>query len=189
MQPTRILSGIFLLCTAVADLSSADSLRCGDKLVSTGDRTSEVLSVCGEPFWRDTWDEVVTLKKYGETTTTSSTHEEWTYNFGPNEFVAFLHFEDGQLISVKNGGYGSLTGNEGTCEDGSRLTNGQSAGEVAMICGAPASRHRREETKSRKKAGEVISFSHILEDWTYVFGDKTLVLSFEDGHLIAINWQ
>ncbi len=33
--------------------------------------------------------------------------EEWTYDFGRNRFVHFLHFEQGRLISVREGGKGT----------------------------------------------------------------------------------
>jgi len=33
--------------------------------------------------------------------------EEWIYNFGPNQFMQLLVFEDGRLMSVKDIGYGS----------------------------------------------------------------------------------
>jgi hypothetical protein len=33
--------------------------------------------------------------------------EEWVYNFGPNQFMQLLLFEDGRLLSVKDIGYGS----------------------------------------------------------------------------------
>ena len=32
----------------------ADSMRCGDKPVSTGYTTGEVMLICGEPFYKET---------------------------------------------------------------------------------------------------------------------------------------
>jgi hypothetical protein len=32
--------------------------------------------------------------------------DDFTYDFGKNRFIEFLHFEDGRLLSVSEGGYG-----------------------------------------------------------------------------------
>jgi hypothetical protein len=33
--------------------------------------------------------------------------DEWLYNFGSTRFMQFLHFENGQLKSIKDLGYGT----------------------------------------------------------------------------------
>jgi hypothetical protein len=48
----KILAVSFALASSVPDLS-ADSFRCGLKLIKTGDSTSELLRVCGKPIYKD----------------------------------------------------------------------------------------------------------------------------------------
>ena len=170
--------------------ASADSLRCGNRIVTEEDRAAEVIATCGEPFWRSTWDDEVASELYGEIYWTTRHHEEWTYNFGPDQFVAFLHFQDGQLVSVRSGGYGFHIGSKPKgCEGGDGLAVGQHAGEVALSCGLPATRDRRELSRARKVGNSRISTTHFLEEWTYVYPGKTLILSFEDGTLAKIVWK
>ena len=46
------LTVLSCLLTVVASDLSADSYRCGRKLITTGDSTSDLLRVCGEPRYK-----------------------------------------------------------------------------------------------------------------------------------------
>ena len=46
--------GMFLLLVFTLPASYADSMRCGNKLISTGDKKAEVLIKCGEPLTQET---------------------------------------------------------------------------------------------------------------------------------------
>lgn len=91
------------------------SLRCEGRLVYIGDSKSEVLAVCGEP------DEI-TQREEGHNTYFSQIYdyktdryrapkgfkgpiriERWTYDFGSNRFIRYLHFENGRLIRIESG--------------------------------------------------------------------------------------
>ncbi len=100
----------------------ADTLSCGGRIVSTGDSRYEVKAVCGEP------DDVSQRVEYrtarGRVSgpcrridgkiTCSDTREqvvevvidEWIYDFGRNRFIEYLTFEQGKLVSIRNGSYG-----------------------------------------------------------------------------------
>jgi hypothetical protein len=115
-----------LLALAGLSLSSsarADSLSCGGRIVSTGDSRYDVKSICGEP------DDVSQHVEYrsvrgrvsgpcardsnGKLRCQNSREEvvevvvdEWIYDFGSNRFVEYLTFEQGHLLTVRDGSYG-----------------------------------------------------------------------------------
>jgi hypothetical protein len=114
---------LLALSTSTGD-AYADSMRCGHRIVATGDSLHVVHSVCGEPTARqqrfETWTE---LKRVVVDCGTSKTPhrrcervqrvarevriDEWTYDFGPRRFIQYLTFADGRLMSVEVGGRGS----------------------------------------------------------------------------------
>jgi hypothetical protein len=69
-----------------------DSVRCGNQLVTVGDRQFTVAEKCGEP-------NRIQGPSYGGT-------EVWVYNFGPREFIRYLSFVNGRLYRIQVGGYG-----------------------------------------------------------------------------------
>jgi hypothetical protein len=116
---------LILFCFAVFPLAYAEgeSFRCGTRIVSTGDRTFEVLVRCGEPdyrtvryekrikrdFFRDlfphrdrereAYREPFLVEEFVEI-------EEWIYNPGPTKFIRYLTFENGILVDIETGDYG-----------------------------------------------------------------------------------
>jgi hypothetical protein len=100
--------------------SHADSgFRCGSRVVSTGDHMYEVRKRCGEPDfvgqktikrkikvkrreWVDGQVEDVTDEQIVDILV-----DEWTYDFGPRRFIRFVLFEDGRVLDVATGGYGT----------------------------------------------------------------------------------
>jgi hypothetical protein len=96
----------------------ADSLRCDDRIVSTGDTRYEVRASCGEP------DDIAQRVEYrtvggrcwreGERVVCDRKHErvievvidEWLYDFGRNRFIEHITFEQGYLVSIRTGSYG-----------------------------------------------------------------------------------
>ncbi|MFZ6049155.1 DUF2845 domain-containing protein [Pseudomonas sp. CR3202] len=84
-----------LLALALATPAGADTMRCGSKLISIGDRTFEVLQKCGEPVQRD-------LVGYtgGYYDSREFTIEEWVY--GPNNgMLSILTFEGNRLVRIE----------------------------------------------------------------------------------------
>jgi hypothetical protein len=90
-------------------------LRCQGRLVSIGDTKEEVLDKCDKPDKRDQWEE-------DQNSTISQIYdyknerymapkvikqpiqmERWTYNMGPNKFIRYLYFQNGELIKIETG--------------------------------------------------------------------------------------
>ncbi len=67
--------------------------RCQPEAIRAGDTTYDVLTRCGEPASRDVYPEPLAL-------------EVWTYDFGPQVFVRFVHLENGKVARVETGSYG-----------------------------------------------------------------------------------
>jgi hypothetical protein len=86
-----------------------------------GDSRYEVLRKCGEPSWRDAWEEE-RLERVGgipyfdgspyyasRVPFLANVHvwvEEWVYNRGPSRFIRVLRFENNRLIDIEVGDYG-----------------------------------------------------------------------------------
>jgi hypothetical protein len=102
-----------ILCLLAAGPAAAETMRCGDDLITEGDALARVLRLCGEPvdiqrsvelrepsYWiggrlvraAGGWREVPI--------------EAWTYNFGPNSFMRRVRFEDGLVVAIETLGYG-----------------------------------------------------------------------------------
>jgi hypothetical protein len=101
----------------------ADSLRCGNRIVATGDSLHVVRSLCGEPTAERRRFETRTEERRVVTDcrTSKTPHrrcervekvtrevqiDEWTYDFGPRRFIQYLTFVDGRLLEVEAGGRG-----------------------------------------------------------------------------------
>lgn len=111
------------LC-ASARSAQADGMRCGTRLVSTGDSSYEVQARCGAPQAATRRVETRTERRRvrvpcgrGEArcervqeVSLDVVIDEWTYDFGPQRFVHYLTFVDGKLARVATGGYGTNAG-------------------------------------------------------------------------------
>jgi hypothetical protein len=119
-----LVAGVLLLAGGRAD---ADSMRCGNRLVSSGDSLYEVAQTCGAPDAREHRVEHHTVRyrvpaacpvgSGAPTPPRGGCHvivektvpvviDEWTYDFGKNRFIQRVRFEQGQLVRVASGGYG-----------------------------------------------------------------------------------
>lgn len=101
----------------------ADGMYCGSRLVSEGDSTGRVRGVCGDPAAANQRVELRTVRRYVdgpcvadrgaircghvEEHTVQVTIDEWMYDFGPSVLVKTLTFEQGRLLRVESGGYGT----------------------------------------------------------------------------------
>ena len=109
-----------LLIIPVGDLAASD-LRCGSRLVSIGDYRYDVLRKCGDPANVETWEEVRIRRDLLLSSPITPdqelflrsplakelvTIEEWEYNFGQNQFIRYLRFENGRLRKITTGDYG-----------------------------------------------------------------------------------
>jgi hypothetical protein len=98
MQLRMVLCAIGLCAYGLLSSATvrADGMRCGRNLVHDGERTSKVRATCGAP--KEATQRVEPL--------TGVLHETWTYDFGPREFVRYLHFVNGVLQQIVTGDYG-----------------------------------------------------------------------------------
>jgi len=120
---TILLSLIFLAAASQGETLGND-FRCGNKLVSIGDRKFEVITKCGEPTYRDVrYEKRVKRDLYRDLFPPREPREseqyreplfveemvaveEWVYNFGSLQFVRYLTFENGILVNIETGDYG-----------------------------------------------------------------------------------
>jgi hypothetical protein len=99
-----ILISIFsVVCQTYADDYLTD-LRCNSGLIMLGESKLEVVSKCGEPVSKDTTDRRVP----GSSSSNPAyiTVEEWTYNFGPYDFIHVLEFQGTTLKAIRRGARG-----------------------------------------------------------------------------------
>jgi hypothetical protein len=116
---SALFGGLLFLATGQAD---ADSMRCGNRLVSSGDSLYEVARTCGDPDAREHRVEYHTVRYRVPEACPSASREkrcysvveetiplvidEWTYDFGKYRFVQLVRFEQGALVAVASQGYG-----------------------------------------------------------------------------------
>ncbi|HEU4601122.1 MAG TPA: DUF2845 domain-containing protein [Steroidobacteraceae bacterium] len=97
----------------VGTAAHADAMRCGSRLITTGDTRAMVREFCGEPA------DIVTrtilqrpnFMLHGQTYFLNEGYVEvpvevWTYNLGPNRLMRRVSFIDGNVDSIETLGYG-----------------------------------------------------------------------------------
>lgn len=117
--------GLFLIIFfAVAYAPVSHALRCGNKIISEGDSSSKVLTLCGDPTHIDTRTlyrtRQIALPAPGntgyalnhqpayaiETITEQITVEGWEYTFGPNRLNQQIWFQNKRVIDIDSLSYG-----------------------------------------------------------------------------------
>jgi hypothetical protein len=103
---------LVVLCLSLATPLHAvetGSMRCSGGIVSIGDTAGAVAGKCGEPAFiaqrQQTSLEGRRRSTYN-TTITTVTIDEWTYNFGPQEFQYQVSFENGRVMRIESLDYG-----------------------------------------------------------------------------------
>jgi len=176
-----------LTVMTLLNTGTALSLRCGNDLVSNGDAKIDVLAKCGTPMLQTGWDEWQLESDASGRRRVTTRVEEWTYNFGPNDFLYYLRFENGRLTGERTGSYGSTSGaTASTCRNGQLLAVGDSMAEVLLKCGEPVLKENRED---RITAGDRSRrLSVVIDEWTYNFGPNHFLyfVTFENGRVAAL---
>lgn len=113
--------GLTALILILLTPGSVFAFRCGSKLISIGNTKADVMAKCGQPNWRESWEEERVERVYGTPYSPSGsfpgvrvpiativhiTIDEWTYNFGPSYFIRILRFENNRLKDIQTGDYG-----------------------------------------------------------------------------------
>ena len=112
MNPRLLLLAAAAL--PLAPSATADTLRCGSRLVAEGDSAASLRKKCGEPVniekqdlvrgpyvWQDNRYRYVAPGSPIEYRV-----ELWTFNFGPKRLMARVRLEAGIVTEVKTLGYG-----------------------------------------------------------------------------------
>lgn len=69
-----------------------------------GRSLAEIRARCGQPFFTDSRrEELLTSISTTAKRVTVNSIEEWTYNFGPNQFLRILTFRNGYLSEIRTG--------------------------------------------------------------------------------------
>jgi hypothetical protein len=112
---------VVILLLAVPSQAADSDFRCGNAIISVGDRKFDVLRKCGEPANVDVRQEIRSrnlgsvvlgpdnrIQIYPAPFLVDElvTIEEWEYNLGPTKFIRYLTFENGSLVSIALGDYG-----------------------------------------------------------------------------------
>ena len=102
-----ILSGLLIVSGA-----SADSVRCGSKVITEGDTIERVREHCGEPTeTARTWMTRQPRFEVGGQEIPFEGSEDvpvdlWTYDFGPNKLVRRIRFIAGKVDSIETREHG-----------------------------------------------------------------------------------
>jgi hypothetical protein len=97
-----VLISMFSVVFQVFGDDKLTDLRCKSGLIMLGESKLEVISKCGEPNSKDTFERRV----YGGSQPAYVTVEEWTYNFGPRDFIHVLEFQGVKLKAIRRGDRG-----------------------------------------------------------------------------------
>lgn len=93
-----ILSGLlFLLPVVSADALQTGSMRCRNGIVSIDDTIPDVLRKCGSPAFQDRREQ----SRHGRAHEIV-TVDDWIYNFGPQEFMYEVTFQNGRVTKIES---------------------------------------------------------------------------------------
>jgi hypothetical protein len=99
-RPGAVTFAILLLWLLPVLEAEADSLRCGRKVVRSGDAQSTVLSVCGEPQRKDTSQEAIWIGSGQKTVRVNR----WYYKSSGRKLERVVWLYQGKVIAVETGG-------------------------------------------------------------------------------------
>lgn len=164
---------------AVAEASG--SLRCGSRLVSTGDSAASLIGTCGEPDLRDAWSPG---GAYGPGALAGV--EQWTYNFGSGQLLRVIQLRQGRIERIEAEGYGFPVQTPRDCSAVAAIAPGMSKYRLLSRCGAPLTRvadHRLIHPSPRYAGDPHFQLRHrtdvlvpvYREEWTYNFGSSKLL--------------
>ncbi len=105
-----ILVCLILAAMNVSVLATeSGTMSCQGGIVSIGDTAGEVVSKCGQPAntaQREQKKVTEGSKSSRETVITTVTIDDWTFNFGPNQFQYRLLLENGRVTNIESLNYG-----------------------------------------------------------------------------------
>jgi len=99
----KIVDGMLVLLpslTLFCDGLSADSYRCGRKLIRSGDSTADVLRVCGEPAYKDRGRQSIELNGARR----QAAVERWFYRQGKRSLQHIIILHRGKVVAIEANG-------------------------------------------------------------------------------------
>jgi len=192
MRSTGIFLLFLTLASAVpcADVLAA-ALSCDGGIISTGDRSIDVLAKCGTPDSKESHQE-----ELGEQLDDNTkqkvfvTVEEWTYNFGPAKFMRIIVLKNGVVANIRLGNYGYSRQTEPVQRECSEqlVSVGDSKTDVLAKCGEPSLKDSHMEEFREKLDGTERNVFVTVEEWTYNLGPTRFVriLTFRNSRLTDI---
>jgi len=97
-----VLIGMFSVVFPAFGDDYLSTLRCKGGLITLGANKLEIESKCGQPASKATVDRRVP----GTVRAEYVQIEEWTYNFGPTDFIHVLEIDGASLTAIRRGGRG-----------------------------------------------------------------------------------
>lgn len=92
----------FLLLPVTVDALQTGTMRCRNGIVSIGDTMPDVIKKCGSPAFQDRREETSSYGSRHGRSYETVTVDEWTYNFGPQEFVYSVTFRNGRVAKIES---------------------------------------------------------------------------------------
>ena len=83
----------------LARASYADSYRCGRKLVREGDSTARLLTLCGEPRFKDSGTEKIHIKG----SLANKRVQRWHYKKNSRSLERIVLIYSGNIVGIKTG--------------------------------------------------------------------------------------
>lgn len=90
----------------------AEGMVCGNKIIERGSSREEVRAYCGKPAQVDTKTAYTGVAGWGRNqhvvdgSAVEIQVETWIFNFGPDQLMEKVRFEDGIVANVESMGYG-----------------------------------------------------------------------------------
>lgn len=155
---------------------NADSISCDGGIISNGDTAVDLIMKCGQPEWKDSHaEEVVDRLDRDVKRRTYITVEEWTYNFGPRQFLRIVTIRNGVISGIRTGQYGTSPDREPpgpACGD-RVISVGDSKTDILIKCGEPLYKDsHQEEVRERFDDSSSRTVVVTVEEWTYNFGPQ-----------------
>lgn len=189
-------TGIFLLFLTLASAVPgaevlAATVSCGGGIISTGDRSIDVLAKCGAPDSKESHQEELGERLDDNTKQrVFVTVEEWTYNFGPTKFMRIVVLKNSVVSNIRLGNYGYDRQTEPAQEECSEqlVSVGYSKTDVLAKCGEPTLKNSHVEETSEKLGNTERKVFVNVEEWTYNLGPTRFVriLTFRNSTLTDI---
>ena len=87
---------------ASAGAQQTGTMRCQNGIVSLNDPIPEVIRKCGPPAFQDRREQTRSFGERHGRSFETITVDDWTYNFGPQEFMYQVIFHNGRVARIES---------------------------------------------------------------------------------------